>query len=67
MENIINTIIRRKIKQAMTMVRLGMDMTINEIIDMVFDELSKQRVVIDNSHREYIRQEVTKRLKHKLR
>ena len=67
MENIINTIIRRKIKQAMTMVRLGMDMTIDEIIDMVFDELSKQRVVIDNSHREYIRQEVTKRLKHKLR
>ena len=67
MENIINTIIRRKIKQAMTMVRLGMDMTIDEIIDMVFDELSKQRVVIDNSHREYIRQEVTKRLKHKIR
>lgn len=67
MENIINTIIRRKIKQAMTMVRLGMDMTIDEIINMVFDELSKQRVVIDNSHREYIRQEVTKRLKHKIR
>lgn len=67
MENIINTIIRRKIKQAMTMVRLGMDMTIDEIIDMVFDELSKQRVVIDNAHREYIRQEVTKRLKHKIR
>lgn len=67
MENIINTIIRRKIKQAMTMVRLGMDMTIDEIIDMVFDELSKQRVVIDNHHREYIRQEVTKRLKHKIR
>jgi hypothetical protein len=67
MENIINTIIRRKIKQAMTMIRLGMDMTIDEIISMVFDELSKQRVVIDNSHREYIRQEVTKRLQHKIR
>lgn len=67
MTNIINTIIKRKIKHIILMQRLGEYYTLEEVIEMIFDELNKQRVIISSEHREYIRQEVTKRLKHKLR
>ena len=67
MTNIINTIIKRKIKHIILMQRLGEYYTLEEVIEMIFDELNKQRVIISSEHREYIRQEVSKRLQHKIR
>lgn len=67
MQNIIETIIRRKIKHVILMQRLGEYYTLDEVIDMIFKELAEQRVIISSEHREYIKDEVQKRLKHKIR
>lgn len=67
MENIIEAIIRRKIKHVILMQRLGEYYTLDEVIDMIFKELAEQRVVISVEHRQYIKDEVTKQLKFKLR
>ena len=67
MQNIIETIIRRKIKQVILMQRLGEYYTLDEVIEMIFDELNKQRVIISAEHRKYIKDEVQKRLQYKLR
>lgn len=67
MQNIIETIIRRKIKHVILMQRLGEYYTLDEVIDMIFKELAEQRVIISVEHRQYIKDEVTKQLKFKLR
>ena len=67
MTNIINTIIKRKIKHIILMQRLGEYYTLDEVIDMIFKELAEQRVIISAEHRQYIKDEVTKQLKFKLR
>lgn len=67
MENIINTIIRRTIKKVIIAQRVGIYTTLEQVIDMIFKELADQRVVISSEHREYIKDEVQKRLKHKIR
>ena len=67
MENIINTIIRRTIKKVIIAQRVGIYTTLEQVIDMIFKELAEQRVIISSEHRDYIRQEVTKRLQHKIR
>ena len=67
MTNIINTIIKRKIKHVILMMRLGEYYTLEEVIEMIFDELNKQRVIISTEHREYIKDEVQKRFQHKIR
>lgn len=67
MENIINTIIRRTIKKVIIAQRVGIYTTLEQVIDMIFKELAEQRVVISAEHRQYIKDEVAKRLKHKIR
>lgn len=67
MQNIIETIIRRKIKHVILMQRLGEYYTLDEVIEMIFDELAEQRVIISAEHRKYIKDEVEKQLKFKLR
>ena len=67
METIINAIIRKKIKHVILMMRLGEFYTLEQVIEMIFKELAEQRVYIDNSHKEYIRQAVTEQLKYKLK
>ena len=67
MTNIINTIIKRKIKHIILMQRLGEYYTLEEVIEMIFKELEEQRVTISEEHKKYIKDEVAKRLKHKLR
>lgn len=67
MQNIIETIIRRKIKHVILMQRLGEYYTLDEVIEMIFKELADQRVIISAEHRQYIKDEVAKRLKHKIR
>jgi hypothetical protein len=49
------------------MIRLGEYYTLDEVIDMIFKELAEQRVIISAEHREYIKDEVQKRLQYKLR
>jgi hypothetical protein len=67
MQNIIETIIKRKIKHVILMQRLGEYYTLSEVIDMIFKELAEQRVIITQEHREYIKDEVQKRLQYKLK
>ena len=67
METIINTIIRRTIKKVIVAQRLGIYTTLEQVIDMIFKELAEQRVIINEEHRQYIKDEVTKQLKFKLR
>ena len=49
------------------MQRLGEYYTLEEVIEMIFKELAEQRVIINEEHRQYIKDEVTKQLKFKLR
>ena len=67
MENIINTIIRRTIKKVIIAQRVGIYTTLEQVIDMIFKELADQRVIISAEHRQYIKDEVQKRLQHKIR
>ena len=67
MENIINTIIRRTIKKVIIAQRVGIYTTLEQVIDMIFKELEEQRVTINEEHKQYIKDEVTKQLKFKLR
>lgn len=67
MENIINTIIRRTIKKVIIAQRVGIYTTLDEVIDMIFKELAEQKVTISEEHKQYIKDEVTKQLKFKLR
>ena len=67
MQNIVETIIKRKIKHVILMQRLGEYYTLDEVIDMIFEELAEQRVIISAEHRQYIKDEVQKRLQYKLR
>ena len=67
MQNIIETIIRRKIKHVILMQRLGEYYTLSEVIDMIFKELEEQRVTISEEHKKYIKDEVQKRLQFKLK
>ena len=67
MENIINTIIRRKIKHVILMQRLGEYFTLDEILDMIFEELEEQRIVITDEEKIYIKNKVAEGLKYKLK
>ena len=67
MENIINTIIRRTVKKVIIAQRVGIYTTLEQVIDMIFKELADQRVIISAEHRQYIKDEVQKRLQHKIR
>ena len=67
METIINTIIRRTIKKVIIAQRVGIYTTLEQVIEMIFDELNKQRVIISAEHRQYIKDEVQKRLQYKLK
>ena len=67
MENIINTIIRRTIKKVIIAQRVGIYSTLEQVIDMIFKELAEQRVIISAEQREYIKDEVERKLKNKLR
>ena len=67
MENIINTIIRRTIKKVIIAQRVGIYTTLEQVIDTIFKELAEQRVIISAEHRQYIKDEVAKQLKFKLR
>ena len=67
MEHIINTIIKRKIKHVILMMGLGEYYTLEEVIEMIFKELAEQRVIISVEHRQYIKDEVERKLKNKLR
>ena len=67
MEVIINTIIRRTIKKVIIAQRVGIYTTLDEVIDMIFKELAEQKVTISEEHKQYIKDEVTKQLKFKLR
>ena len=65
--NIINTIIRRTVKKVIIAQRVGIYTTLEQVIDMIFKELADQRVIISAEHRQYIKDEVQKRLQHKIR
>lgn len=67
MEVIINTIIKRTIKKVIIAQRVGIYSTLEQVIDMIFKELEEQRVTISDEHKKYIKDEVTKQLKFKLR
>lgn len=67
METIINTIIKRTIKKVIIAQRLGIYTTLEQVIEMIFKELAEQRVIISAEHRQYIKDEVTKQLKFKLK
>lgn len=67
MENIVNTIIRRTIKKVIIAQRVGIYSTLEQVIDMIFKELEEQRVTINEEHKQYIKDEVEKQLKFKLR
>ena len=67
METIINTIIKRTIKKVIIAQRVGIYTTLDEVIDMIFKELVEQRIIISVEHRQYIKDEVERKLKNKLR
>lgn len=67
MQNIINTIIKRKIKHVILMQRLGEYFTLDEILDMIFEELEEQRIVITDEEKIHIKNKVMEGLKYKLK
>ena len=67
METIINTIIKRQIKKTIIAQRLGIYTSLDDVINSIFKELEQQRVVISELHKQYIKQQVQKKLQHKLK
>ena len=62
MQSIINTIINRTAKQIITYHRMGYYLTLDEVVDMVYDELEKQHVRLIADYDDYIKDEVLKRV-----
>ena len=62
MKSIINTIISRTAKTVVSYHRIGYYMTLDEVVEMVYDELDKQHVKLICDYDDYIKDEVLKRV-----
>ena len=58
MMSIINTIVARTVKQVITYHRMGYYLTLDEVIDMVYEELEKQNVRLIADYDDYIREAI---------
>lgn len=62
MTNILNAIVNRVVKQVITYHRMGYYLTLDDVVDMVYDELEKQNVRLIADYDDYIKDEVLKRV-----